>query len=150
MASMAPSLRCFSPKVTTCSTASKTFSHDVRKASAVSSHEKPACPAGQKQHVRSGQRALSVAPRNFLDDDRLTAAAIHAPHGIKQKNQKAPKRDELESPFGKVVITGGRLMAARTDRSRTFARTHGNLNTLMIGTEAGLLVNESRKAVTAV
>ena len=59
-------------------------------------------------------------------------------------------RNELETPFGELIVTGGRLMAARTDRPRTFARTHGNLNTLMIGTEAGLLVNESRKAVTAV
>src|ERR1035438_9606364 len=69
---------------------------------------------------------------------------------IKQKDQKAPKRNEFETPFGELIITGGRLMAARTDRPRTFARTHSNLNTLMIGTEAGLLVNESRKVVTAV
>ena len=41
-------------------------------------------------------------------------------------------------------------MAARTNCPRTLASTHGNLNTLMIGTEAGLLLNESRKAVTAV
>ena len=110
----------------------------------------PSRPAGQKQHVGPGQRALAIAPRNLLDDNRLTAGAIDAPHGIQQKNQKAPKRNELETPFGELIITGGGLMAARTDRPRTCARTHGNLNTLTIGTEAGLLVNESRKAVTAV
>jgi len=111
---------------------------------------KPSRPACQKQHVGSSQRALSIAPRDFLDDHCLTAAAIDASHGIKQKDQKAPKRNELETPFGELITTRGRLMAARTDRPRTFARTDGNLNTLMIGTEAGLLVNESREAVTAV
>jgi hypothetical protein len=40
MASIWPSTRCWSPKVTTCSTASKTFSHEVRNASAVSFHDR--------------------------------------------------------------------------------------------------------------
>ena len=111
---------------------------------------KAARPAGQKQHVGFGQSALAVAPGNFLDDDRLAAAAIDAPHGVKQKNQKAPERNELETPFGELIVSGGRLMAARTNRRRTLARTHGDFNALVIGTEAGLLVNESRKAVAAV
>jgi len=107
-------------------------------------------PAGQKQHVCSGQRTLPIAPRHFLDDDGLAVAAIDAPHGVQQKNQESPERDELETPFGELIVTGRRLMAARTNRRRTLARPHGNLNTLVIGTEASLLVNESRKAVTAV
>ena len=111
---------------------------------------KPARPAGQKQHVGFGQGALAVAPRNFLDDDRLAAAAIDAPHRVQQKNQKSPERNELETPLGELIVSGGGLMAARTNRRRTLARTHGDLNTLVIGTEAGLLVNESRKTVTAI
>ena len=87
---------------------------------------------------------------HFLDDDGLTTAAIDAAHGIKQKNQKAPKRNELETALGELIVSRGRLMAARTNRRRTFARTHRDLNTLVIGAETGLLVNESRKAVTAV
>ena len=59
VASIAPSLRCSSPQVTTCSTAS----NEVRKASAVS--------------FQDSRRA----PRNFLDDDRLTPPAIDTPHG---------------------------------------------------------------------
>ena len=73
---------------------------------------KAARPAGQKQHVRSGQRTLSIAPRHFLDDDRLAVAAIDAPHGVKQKNQKSPERNELETALGELIVTGRRLMAA--------------------------------------
>ena len=111
---------------------------------------KAARPAGQKQHIGVGQGTLAIAPGHFLDDHRLTTAAIDATHGIKQKNQKAPKRNELETALGELIVSGGRLMAARTNRRRTFARTYRDLNTLVIGTETGLLVNESRKAVTAV
>src|SRR5690349_21106099 len=96
---------------------------------------KAARPAGQKQHIGIGQGTLAIAPGDFLDDDCLTAAAIDATHGIEQKNQKAPKRNELETALGELIVSGGRLMAARTNRRRPFARTHRNLNTLMIGAE---------------
>src|SRR5947209_11186787 len=111
---------------------------------------KAARPAGQKQHIGIDQGTLAIAPGHFLDDDRLTTAAIDATHGIKQKHQKAPKGIEFETALGELIVSGGRLMAARTNRRRTFARTHRDLNTLVIGAETGLLVNESRKAVTAV
>src|ERR1700686_4317900 len=111
---------------------------------------KAARPAGQKQHIRAGQGTLAIAPGHFLDHDRLTTAAIDATHGVKQKNQKAPKGNELETALGELIVSGGRLMAARTNRRRTFARTHRNLNTLMIGAESGMLVDKPRKAVTAV
>jgi hypothetical protein len=93
---------------------------------------------------------LSIAPRHFFDDDRFAASASDAPHGVEQKNQKSPEGNELETALGEPIVSGGRLMAARTNRRRTPARTHGDLNTLVIGTEAGLLVNESWKVVTAV
>jgi hypothetical protein len=86
----------------------------------------------------------------LLHDDRLTAAAINAPHRIQQKNQKAPEGDELETALGQLVVSGGGLMAARAYCRRTLAWTNINLNTLVIGGEAGLLVNESRKTVTSV
>jgi hypothetical protein len=100
--------------------------------------------------VRSGQGTLTVAPGNFLDKDRLAAAAIDAPHGVEQKDQKSPEGNELESPLGELVVTRCRLMAAQTDRRRPFARTHGNLNIFVIGAEAGLLVNKTRKVMTVV
>jgi hypothetical protein len=41
-------------------------------------------------------------------------------------------------------------MAARTDGLGALARTHGDFNALVIRTEAGLLVNESRKAMALI
>jgi hypothetical protein len=49
-----------------------------------------------------------------------------------------------------LIVSGGGLMAARANCRRTLARANIDLNTLVIGTEAGLLVNESRKTVTSV
>ena len=84
---------------------------------------------------------LAVAPGNLLDDD-AAAAAIDAPHGVQQKDQKSPERNELETPLGELIVTGRGLMAARANRRRTLARTHGDLDALLVGTEAGLLVNK--------
>src|SRR5258708_6824228 len=110
----------------------------------------PARPAGQKEHVGFGETAFAIGPRNLFDHDRLAAAAIDAPHGVKQKNQKSPERNKLETPFGELIISGGGLMAARTKRLGALARTHGDFNALVIGTETGLLINESRKAVAPI
>jgi hypothetical protein len=93
---------------------------------------------------------LAIAPGHFLDDDGLTTAAIDATHRRKRKSQKALKRNELETAPGELIVSGGRLMAARTNRRRTFARTHGDFDALVIGTETGLLLNESRKVVATV
>jgi hypothetical protein len=90
---------------------------------------------------------LAIAPRALPRRRRPhNRAAIDATHRIKQKNQKAPKRNELETALGELIVSGGRLMAARTNRRRTFARTHGDFDALVIGTETGLLINESRKS----
>jgi hypothetical protein len=104
---------------------------------------KPASPAGQEQHVGSGQRPLAVAQGNFFDDDRTTAAAIDTPHRIKQKNQKSPERNEFKTALRQLIISGGGLMAARTNCRRTLSRTNIDLNAPVIRAEAGLLVNES-------
>jgi hypothetical protein len=93
---------------------------------------------------------LAVAPANFFDDDGAAAAAIDAPHGVKQKDQKSPERNKLETPFGELIVAGGGLMATRTDGLGALARTHGDFNALVIRTEAGLLVNESRKAMAPI
>ena len=57
----------------------------------------PARPAGQKQRVGFGESTFAIGPGDLLDDDHLAAAAIDAPHGVKQKNQKSP---ESRSRFG--------------------------------------------------
>ena len=72
---------------------------------------KPASPSSQKQHISVGQLMFAVAPRNFFNDHRFAAAAVDAPHGIKQKNQKTPERDEFETPLGELIIPGCGLMA---------------------------------------
>jgi hypothetical protein len=110
----------------------------------------PARPAGQKQHVGFGESTFAIGPGNLLDDDRLAATAIDAPHAVKQKNHKSPERNKLETPLGELIVSGGGLMAARTDGLGALARTHGDFNALVIGTEAGLLVNESWKAVAPI
>src|SRR5450432_2471744 len=112
---------------------------------------KAGAPSGPETAYTRWSRYVCHRPRALpRRRPRLTTAAIDATHGIKQKNQKAPKRNELETSLGELIVSRGRLMAARTDRRRTFARTHRDFNTLVIGAETGLPVNESRKAVTAV
>jgi hypothetical protein len=64
-----------------------------------------------------------------------------------QKNQEAPERDELETAFGQSIVSGRQLVAAGTNCPRTSARTHGDFDALVIGTETGVLINESRKVV---
>src|SRR6266700_2214571 len=104
---------------------------------------KPTRPAGEEQHVGSGPSALSLAPRNLLHDDGITTAAIDTAHGIEQKNQKSPERDELESALGELIVSGCGLVTTRTNRLRALPGTHRDLDTLVIGTETGLLINES-------
>ena len=73
---------------------------------------KAGVPAGQEQHIGSGKRMLTAAPRNFLDHDRLTAAAIDTPHRVEQKDQKSPERNELEAALGELVVSRGGFVAA--------------------------------------
>jgi len=103
-----------------------------------------------RKRVRSGQRTLSIAPRHFLDDHCLTAAAIDTPHRVKQKNQKSPERYELKTALGELIVSGGGLMTAGANRGRTLTRTNIDQNTFVIGAETGLLVNETRKTVTTI
>ena len=74
---------------------------------------------------------LAIAPGNFLDDHSLAAAAIDAPHGVQQEDEKPPERNELVTPFGELIVTGRRLMATGTDCRRTFARTYGDFDALL-------------------
>ena len=60
---------------------------------------------------------LTIAPGNRLDD-HATVPALDAPHAVQQEYQKAPQRDELEAPLGKMIVTRCRLVAPRTDCRR--------------------------------
>jgi hypothetical protein len=92
------------------------------------------------------RRFLKPSKKAWLES-RLSALCTHRP---RDAVGKAPKGNELETALGELIVSGGQLMAARTNRRRTFARTYRNLNTLMIGAETGLLVNKPWKTVTAV
>ena len=91
-----------------------------------------------------------VAPGDFLDDHRLAAAAIEASHRVQQKNKKSPERNKFEPPLGELIVSGSGLMAARTDRRRPLARPHSDLDAFVVGTEAGILVNETPEMMAAV
>jgi len=101
-------------------------------------------------HVGAGQCAFAGGPQHFFYDDGLTAAAVNAAHAIHQKNQESPERNELETPLGEIIVSRPRLMAARTNRLRTFARTHGDFDAPVIGSEPGLMVDEAGKAVATI
>ena len=86
---------------------------------------------------------FAMAPGDFFDDDGLTVAASDAPHGVQEEDQEAPERDEFETPLGELIVTGGRLVATGTNGGRTFAWANSDFNASVIGTEAGLLINEA-------
>jgi hypothetical protein len=97
--------------VTTCSTASKTLSQEVRKASAVSFHD-TFVANGLGRACRLGQCAFAVAPGNFFDSHNAATATVDEPYDVKKEDEKPP-------PFGELVVTGRRQMAARADCGRT-------------------------------
>ena len=106
-------------------------------------------PAGQKQHIGSGQLMLAIAPGNLLDH-YATLPAVHASHAIQQENQKAPQRNELEAPLGKMIVTRRRLVAPRADRCRALPRSHVHFDAILAGTKASVLVDKSPMAMAVV
>src|SRR5260221_168007 len=93
---------------------------------------------------------LAVVPGNFLDDHGFATEAIDAPHRIHQEDQESPEGDEFVTPFRELIVTGRGLVAARANRGRTFARPHRDLDTLVVLTESGVLIDKSPEVVAAV
>jgi hypothetical protein len=93
---------------------------------------------------------LPFGPGNFFDGYNTTAATVNAPHGVQKEDEKTPEGNELKAPFGKLVVTGRRQMAARADCGRTLARSYGHFDALLVGNEAGVLVDKTSKTMTAV
>ena len=71
-------------------------------------------------------------------------------HGVQKEDKKPPQGNELKAPFGELVVTGRRQMAARADCGRTLARTHGQFDTLLAGTLMGVLVDKASETGTVV
>src|SRR5208283_631759 len=97
----------------------------------------------------SDRLVLTIAPGNFLDD-HATVSALDAPHAVQQEYQKAPQRNELEAPRGKMIVTRCRLVAPRTDRRRTRPRPDVDFDALLVGCEAGVLVDEPAMAMAVI
>ena len=76
--------------------------------------------------------AFAVGPGDFFDDD-CAAVAVDSAHGIQQEDQESPEGNELEAPSRKLIVVGRRLMAARADRDRALARSHGDSIVLWSG-----------------
>ena len=109
-----------------------------------------AAPNAQEEHAGFGQRAFAAAPGNFFDSDNAAAATVNAPDGVQKEDQKPPQRNELKSPFDELAVTGRRQMTARADWGRTLARSHGHFDTLLVGTEVGVLVDKTSETMAAV
>jgi hypothetical protein len=92
---------------------------------------------------------FAVGPGHFLDD-YAAGSAVDAPHAIEEKNQVAPDWNELELPLGEMVVTGGRAVTARTDRSGTDSGPDADFQTTAIWAEADVLIDEARETVALV
>ena len=149
MASIWPSVRCPSPQVTTCSTAFENLVPGSSQCFRGFFPRKTARPTGQEEHIGFGQRALAIAPGNFFNDDGTAATAIDTTHGVQQEDEKAPERNEFKSPFGELIISARRLMAARADGGRTLAWSHGYFYAFLVGTEVGVLVGKTSETMAA-
>ena len=70
--------------------------------------------------------------------------------GLQKEDEKPPQRNELKAPLGELVVPGRQQMAARADRGRTLPRSHGHFDTLLVGTEVGVLVDKTSETMAAV
>jgi len=81
---------------------------------------------------------------------RETPLFTYAPHSVQKEDEKSPQGDELKAPFGELVVTWRQQMATRADCGRTLARSHGHFDTLLVGTEVGVLVDKTSETMAAV
>lgn len=138
MASIRPRVRCPSPKVTTRSTVSKTFSHEVWKASAVSSTKAGASSGPEAAYMCRSTYACH-RPREFLRRSRLRTSGNRAAAWHIEGRRRTPQGDELETALREFVVAGRRLMAFPTDRGGTLTRPYGRVDTFSVSTESGVL-----------
>ena len=80
----------------------------------------------------------------------LPVPASYSRRMVYTRKTSPPQGNELKAPFGELVVTGCRQMAARADCSRTLAGSHGHFDTLLVGTEVGVLVDKTSETMAAV
>src|SRR5437899_3626433 len=100
--------------------------------------------------IGPGQLVLAIAPWNLLHHHHAAISTVDAPHLVQQENQNPPERDELEASLRKMIVTRRRLVATRADRRRTLPRPHLHFDGLLVGAEAGVLVDEAPMTVAVV
>src|SRR5437763_618312 len=94
--------------------------------------------------------AFQLSPRNFFDSHSAAAATVDAPHGVEKEDEKPPQGNKLEASLSELVVTRCRQMAARADCGRTLARSDGHFDTLLVGTEVGVLVDKTSETMASV
>jgi hypothetical protein len=83
-------------------------------------------------------------PRELLRQPRRrTAATVDAPHGVQKEDEKSPQGNELKAPFGELVVTGRRQMAARADCGEPLRGRTATSMLFLIGTEVGVVVDKT-------
>src|ERR1051326_343797 len=125
-------MRCSSPQVTTCSTASNTLSQEARKQSAVSFHERRRAQRARKRIYTLVKVRLPSPQGASSTGHHATAAAADASHRVQQEDEESPQRDELEAPLGELVVSGRRQMAPRADCGRTFPRSQDHFDAPLV------------------
>lgn len=88
-------------------------------------------------------RELLRRPQRHIGDSRRLAWCGEA-------RRETPTGDELKTPFGELVVTGRRQMAARANCVRTLARPYGHFDALFAGTEVSVLVDKTPETMAAI
>ena len=97
-------------------------------------------------------RDLADASLAGVSADRRFATAYNAALRTAKiaKDEPPPQGNELEAPFGELLVTRRRQMAARADCGRTLSRSHGYFDALFVRTEVGALVDKTPETMAAV
>ena len=77
-------------------------------------------PVCQKKFEGLGDRALTVSPRQKLDDDPMTRT-LDSPSRVQEFNEVSPKGNEAVSPLLQPVIAGRRFPALRAQAPAVFS-----------------------------
>jgi hypothetical protein len=109
-----------------------------------------AAPSGPGITCRLWSGYVCRRPRELLDSYNAAAAIVDAPHRVQKEDEESPQGNELEAPLAELIVSGRRQMAARAHCCRTFARSHDYFNTLLVGTETGVLIDKTSETMAAV
>src|SRR5487761_178010 len=106
----------------------------------------PSRPARQESHHGAGHRALSVAPRNILDDNSVLDA-FHSPWRIEEIGGDSPQGHEQPTPLGQAIVAGCGSLALRAASSNAFMRLDGNLDgeRVALTLHSHLVIDETHK-----